>query len=61
MTNNREYTVFFDQINRCNFQVLADGRYEALAKAKLLYIKYRELPDYSIQEGFICKTDGEDK
>jgi hypothetical protein len=55
-----EYTVFYDQRNRINFQVLADNEREALKKGDKLYERL-ELPLAYAQEGWIIENDGEDK
>ena len=56
-----EYTVFFEQVNRTNFQVKADSEQEASEKAEKLYKKQRDIPSSCVQEGWIEKSDGEDK
>jgi len=56
-----KYTVFFDQANRTNFQVIADNKQEAKEKAIKLYKRYQEIPSSSVQDGWIVELDGEDK
>ncbi len=56
-----KYTVFFDQINRINYQVKAKDKYEAATKAFRLYRRVRELPTYEVQENWIVDSEGEDK
>ena len=55
------WTVFFDQINRTNFQVKAENEIEAVKKAEKLYKKRIETPCGDAQEGWIVESDGEDK
>jgi hypothetical protein len=56
-----KYTVFFDQINRTNFQVEASDKHEATVKAIKRYRKYMKIPLASVEDGWISTTDGEDK
>lgn len=56
-----EYTVFFDQVNRTNFQVEANGEEAAVRKAKILYKKNLDIPSIYVQEKWIVESDGEDK
>jgi len=57
----KKYTVFFDQRNRVNYQVLAENMAEAELKAVKLYKKNLLIPCPETQEGWICEGDGEDK
>ena len=56
-----EYTVFFEQVNRTNFQVKASNEEQAQKKATRLYKKYFEQPSRYIQENWMVESDGEDK
>ena len=56
-----KYTVFFDQVNRINFQVEAPDEEMAEKKAILLYRKQFEIPSSSVQDGWIVESDGADK
>ncbi|KKN74995.1 hypothetical protein LCGC14_0384970 [marine sediment metagenome] len=56
-----KYTVFFEQVNRRNFQVRADNEDEARREAKRLYKKFSELPSSYVQEHWIVDSDGVDK
>ncbi len=56
-----EYTVFFDQVNRTNFQVKANSEQKAKEKAEKLYKKCLDIPTSYVQEEWIEKSDGEDK
>jgi len=56
-----KYTVFFDQMNRTNFQVKANNEDEAIEKAEKLYKKRLDIPHTYIQEGWLVESDGEDK
>ncbi len=56
-----KYTVFFDQINRTNFQVKAEDEEEALRKARKLYKRNLCIPSPFVQEGWAIEADGEDK
>lgn len=55
------YTVFFDQMNRTNFQVIASNEEEAREKAAKLYKKQLDVPSAHVEEGWIVYSDGEDK
>jgi hypothetical protein len=57
----KKFTVFFDQVNRTNFQVLAKNEEEAELKAEKLYKKNFTIPGPSTQEGWLSENDGEDK
>lgn len=57
----KQYTVFFDQINRTNFQVLAETEEQAELIATKLYKKHQEFPTTYVQQGWIKPSDGEDK
>jgi len=57
----KKYTVYFDQINRDNFQVKASNEEEAKEKAEKLYKSLRYIPSTYVQEGWIVESDGEDK
>ena len=57
----KKFTVFFDQRNRTNYQVLAENIPEAELKAIKLYKKNLVIPSPEIQEGWISESDGEDK
>lgn len=56
-----KYTVFYDQINRTNFQVKARTQEEAELKADKLYKKHFYTPRAYVQENWIVNEDGEDK
>ena len=56
-----KYTVFYDQINRTNFQVETLNKIEAINKADYLYRAHRELPSRDVLEGWPVESDGEDK
>ena len=56
-----KYTVFFDQVNRTNFQVEAKDEDEARAKADRLYDWRLELPSSYVQEGWVEESEGEDE
>ena len=55
-----KFTVYFNQMNRTNFQVLAESEEEAIWKAVRLYKKNLELPSYSVEKHWIQESDGED-
>ena len=57
----RKFTVYFEQINRTNYQVLAVNIGAAIKKAEKLYRKDVYIPGSSIEEGWIKESDGEDK
>lgn len=57
----KKYTVFFDQVNRTNFQVKANNEEEAEKKADKLYKKRSYIPSASVDEGWLVESDGEDK
>ena len=57
----KKYTVFFDQRNRTNYQVLAENMAEAELKAIKLYKKNIVIPCPEIFERWIVESDGEDK
>jgi len=57
----KKFTVFFDQRNRTNFQVLAKDENEAEFKAISLYKKNIDIPCPTTQEGWLIESDGEDK
>ena len=56
-----KYTVFFEQVNRTNFQVNADSKEQAQKEATRLYKKYFEQPSGTVQENWLLESDGEDK
>ena len=56
-----KYTVFFEQVNRTNFQVVANSEEEACRKAINLYKRQIEIPSESVQDGWLVEEDGEDK
>ncbi len=56
-----EYTVFFEQVNRTNFQVRASSKEQARVQANKLYKKYIERPASSVQDNWLVESDGEDK
>ena len=58
---NKKFTVFFEQINRTNYQVKAENEKAASNKADKLYKKYFSLPSSTVQEDWIVESDGEDK
>ena len=57
----KKFTVFFDQVNRTNFQVLAEDEAAAELLATKLYKKHFTIPIPSTQEGWLSESDGEDK
>lgn len=57
----KKYTVFFEQINRTNFQVKANSKESAEAKAEKLYKKNFYTPCCEAQDGWLVESDGEDK
>jgi len=57
----KKFTVFFDQRNRTNFQVLAKNKEEAWLKGIKLYKKNMEIPSSDTQERWLIELDGEDK
>lgn len=57
----KRFTVFFDQRNRTNYQVLAENIAEAELKAIKLYKKNLVIPCPETQEGWLVQSDGEDK
>lgn len=56
-----KYTVFFDQVNRTNFQVEAENEEVARNKAERIYKRHLEIPSAYAQEGWIVEFEGEDK
>lgn len=58
---NKKYTVFVEQHNRTNFQVLAKDEKEAKEKGIKLYKKHLEIPHIEIQDNCLVEEDGEDK
>lgn len=56
-----KYTVFYDQVDRTNYQIEAETEEEAEAKADKLYRKRFQLPSSEVQKGWIVESDGEDK
>jgi len=58
-----KYTVFYDQINRTNFQVKATNSEEARIKADKLHERYRaNARSYGYaQDGWLVESDGENK
>ena len=57
----KKFTVFIDQRNRINYQILAEDEQRAGEKGKRLYIKHFDTPPVSVEEGWIVESDGEDK
>ena len=57
----KKFTVFFDQVNRTNFQVLAENEEEAELKATKLYKRKFTVPCPETQEEWLSEKDGEDK
>ena len=57
----KKYTVYFDQVNRTNYQVFARNESVARQKARKLYRQRLEVPDATAQEGWLVESDGEDK
>jgi hypothetical protein len=57
----KKYTVFFDQRNRTNYQILARNMAEAEMKAIKLYKKNFLTPCPNTQEGWLSEEDGEDE
>ncbi len=57
----KKFTVFYDQRNRTNYQVLAKDEREAIFKGNRLYKKYFNIPPAEVQEEWIKENDGEDK
>ena len=57
-----KYTVFFEQINRTNIQVIARNEQGALEKAFKIYKRTcGGMPSTDIQDGWLVEDDGEDK
>ncbi len=56
-----QYTVYFAQVNRTNFQVEARNEEEAVKKAGRLFKKYWYNPPVCVEEGWMMELDGEDK
>ena len=57
----KKFTVFYEQMNKINYQVLAKDINEARFKADKLYKEHLYIPFDTVQEGWISKEDGEDK
>ena len=57
----KKFTVYIDQRNRINYQVLAEDKQEAGKKGERLYRKHFDTPPISVEEGWIVESDGEDK
>ncbi len=57
----KKFTVYYDQRNRTNYQVLAKDEEEAVKKADKLYIKGNNYPEVTTEEGWLVEADGEDK
>lgn len=57
----KRYTVFYNQINRTNYQVLAENEQQAEVKADRLYKRDSEVPASDVQEDWLVEGDGEDK
>ncbi len=58
----KKFTVFFDQRNRTNYQVLAKDKKEAAQIGRRLYETKKLLVlNSKVQEGWIKESDGEDK
>ncbi len=57
----KKYTVFYDQINRINYQILAKDKNEAKLKVDKLFKEHLYIPFDTIQEGWLSENDGEDK
>jgi hypothetical protein len=57
----KKFTVFFDQVNRTNFQVLAETPQEAEKKGDKLYMRDFSIPISDAQEGWLVESDGADK
>lgn len=57
----KKFTVFYNQLNRINYQVLAQDKNEARFKADKLFKEYLFVPFDTIQEGWISENDEEDK
>jgi len=57
----KKFTIFYDQINRTNYQVLAKDEAEATLKADKLYKKEIIIPCCYVQTGWISESDGENK
>lgn len=56
-----KFTVFYDQVNRTNFQVEAKTKEGAETKADRLYRKQFEIPSTYVQDGWLVESDSEDK
>ena len=56
-----KFTVFYHQLNKINYQVLAKDKNEAKFKADKLFKEHLYIPFDTIQEGWISPKDGEDK
>ncbi len=57
----RKFTVFYDQRNRINYQVLAEDKSRAILKANKIYKKNMIISDVDVQEGWLVESEGEDK
>jgi hypothetical protein len=56
-----KFTVFYDQIDRINYQILAKDETEAILKANEIYKRKIDIPDGYVQAGWISESDGENK
>ena len=56
----KKWTVFYDQLNKINYQVFAKDKNEAKIKADKLFRECLYIPFDSVQEGWISPMDGED-
>ena len=57
----KKFTVYIDQRNRTNYQVLARDEQEAGKKGERIYRRNFDTPPVSVEEGWIVESDGEDK
>ena len=56
-----KFTVFYEQMNKINYQVLAKDENEARFKADKLYKEHLYIPFDTVQKDWISKEEGEDK
>lgn len=57
----KKFMVYFEQVNRTNFQILANDENEAIEKAHKCYRRNFEMPAVEVEEGWRFVEDGEDK
>ena len=57
-----KYTVYFEQRNRTNYQIIASNKIEAARIGRELYLRDTKLsPNPTVEKGWIAESDGEDK